>query len=209
MKNISYNNVKLREDGTTIYYYPSIPDDMYKLSIAFHKNDLWKQNYDKIKNKKHIYEKEFLLPICYTIENEPLEHFLVITLNDRFLPISSKVICKGNEDTADINIGTILSEAVSHDSHKIVVSHNHPSGNVINSFPDDNLTEALKEKCESYNIELVDHIIVGKENGYYSYSDNNFEFDSFNRLFEGCKKINPNLTMDTYKQILHNVYYRQ
>ena len=52
----------------------------------------------------------------------------------------------------------------------MVVAHNHPSGNLKPSLPDESLTKKIKESAAMMDIKLLDHIIVTKE-GYYSFAD--------------------------------------
>ena len=52
----------------------------------------------------------------------------------------------------------------------IIISHNHPSGNLLPSRADDEITKKIKAAGEIIDIALIDHIIVTDE-GYYSYAD--------------------------------------
>ena len=52
----------------------------------------------------------------------------------------------------------------------MVVAHNHPSGNLKPSLPDESLTKKIKESAAMMDIKLLDHVIVTKD-GYYSFSD--------------------------------------
>jgi DNA repair protein RadC len=52
----------------------------------------------------------------------------------------------------------------------IVISHNHPSGNLKPSQQDEQLTQKIKQAGLFLDIKLLDHIIVTSE-GYYSFAD--------------------------------------
>ncbi|HEY8689377.1 MAG TPA: JAB domain-containing protein [Chitinophagaceae bacterium] len=52
----------------------------------------------------------------------------------------------------------------------ILISHNHPSGNLKPSKPDEDLTLKIKQAGLFLDIKLLDHIIVTGE-GYYSFAD--------------------------------------
>lgn len=52
----------------------------------------------------------------------------------------------------------------------IIVSHNHPSGNLTPSQADIQLTRKIKDGGKLLEIQLLDHIIVTSE-GYYSFAD--------------------------------------
>lgn len=52
----------------------------------------------------------------------------------------------------------------------IIISHNHPSGNLKPSRQDEELTQKIKHAGEFLEIKLLDHIIITSE-GYYSFAD--------------------------------------
>jgi len=52
----------------------------------------------------------------------------------------------------------------------ILISHNHPSGNLKPSKPDEDLTQKIKQAGLFLDIKLLDHIIVTSES-YYSFAD--------------------------------------
>ncbi|MEI2709571.1 MAG: JAB domain-containing protein [Chitinophagaceae bacterium] len=55
----------------------------------------------------------------------------------------------------------------------IILSHNHPSGNLKPSKQDTLLTEKIKQGALLLDIKVLDHIIVSEE-GYYSFADEGF-----------------------------------
>lgn len=62
----------------------------------------------------------------------------------------------------------IFRTAIMNNASRIMVAHNHPSGNTEPSQPDIKFTERLKEAGEIVGIELLDHIIVGPNEGSYT-----------------------------------------
>ena len=65
----------------------------------------------------------------------------------------------------------ILSVALKVLATGIILSHNHPSGNLQPSVEDKNLTNRFQEACKFLEIKLTDHIILSPEGGYYSFAD--------------------------------------
>lgn len=55
---------------------------------------------------------------------------------------------------------------------KIICFHNHLSGNLKCSKEDENITNGLKKCGEILGIELVDYIIVGDNDTYFSFKEN-------------------------------------
>ena len=64
----------------------------------------------------------------------------------------------------------ILASAIKSLSVSIVLSHNHPSGNLKPSRADEELTLKIKEAASYHDIKVLDHIIISSE-GYYSFAD--------------------------------------
>jgi hypothetical protein len=52
----------------------------------------------------------------------------------------------------------------------VIISHNHPSGNLQPSEADRQLTRRIKESLKLFDVMLIDHIIVTK-GGYYSFAE--------------------------------------
>jgi len=53
----------------------------------------------------------------------------------------------------------------------IIAGHNHPSGSCKPSTQDIELTKKLKEIGKLHDIQLIDHIILTPQSGFYSFAD--------------------------------------
>ena len=69
-----------------------------------------------------------------------------------------------------VDIRMILKVALEKLASSIILSHNHPSGNLQPSQDDIKLTQKLKQAATQMDINVQDHLIVG-ENSYYSFAD--------------------------------------
>lgn len=69
-----------------------------------------------------------------------------------------------------MDIRIIMQTALLSHASGIILSHNHPSGNMVASSSDNALTSRLKKACELLDIRLLDHIILS-ESEYMSYAD--------------------------------------
>jgi DNA repair protein RadC len=99
------------------------------------------------------------------------EHFFVAYLN-RFNRVLGVLHLSSGGITgtiADIRLifGTALKAAAS----GIIISHNHPSGQLNPSQLDKNVTTKIREAGDMLDIKLMDHIIIGHEGKYLSFSD--------------------------------------
>ena len=64
----------------------------------------------------------------------------------------------------------IFVAALKANASSIIISHNHPSGNLKPSQADEQLTQKIKYAGQLLEIRLFDHIIISSE-GYYSFAD--------------------------------------
>ncbi|MDR5586140.1 MULTISPECIES: DNA repair protein RadC [Clostridium] len=88
----------------------------------------------------------------------------VIFLNTKNIVIGTKDVFKGSLNTSIVHPREIFKEAINKSSAKIIIAHNHPSGDPTPSKEDKNITLRIKECGEIMGIELLDHIIIGKNN---------------------------------------------
>ena len=66
----------------------------------------------------------------------------------------------------------LLKAAILSNATGIIMLHNHPSGSLQPSRQDISLTDKLKMVCDLVDVKLLDHIIVGRGNEYYSFYEN-------------------------------------
>lgn len=104
------------------------------------------------------------------MKNLAHEEFWTIFLRRNNSIIITERISTGGSRATYVEPRMIVRKALDHNASAIIVSHNHPSGNVEPSPEDDNLTQRIKEASALMEIPLHDHIIV-TVNGYYSYAD--------------------------------------
>ena len=64
----------------------------------------------------------------------------------------------------------ILSVALKIAATSIILSHNHPSGNLNPSNTDQELTNKIREACKYLDINVLDHIIITPKT-FYSFTD--------------------------------------
>jgi DNA repair protein RadC len=92
------------------------------------------------------------------------ERFAVVLLDVKNCLIGTKVITVGTATETLAPPADIFREAIRHDATKLIIAHNHPSGNVEPSQEDITLTEKLLRGAQFLNIPLLDHLILGHGN---------------------------------------------
>lgn len=91
------------------------------------------------------------------------EHIVVILLDVRHNLLGWEVPHKGQLAQVEANAKDILKAAFLMNAAKVVILHNHPSGDPGPSDADADLTEALQVLANEFGVELFDHVIIGRE----------------------------------------------
>ncbi len=97
------------------------------------------------------------------------ELFMVIYLNTKNKVIDFEINAEGTVNQAAVYPRKIIRKALACNAAGLILAHNHPSGEPEPSQSDIDLTNSLKEVCDTMDIRLLDHIIVGKL-GFFSFS---------------------------------------
>jgi DNA repair protein RadC len=95
------------------------------------------------------------------------EHLRVLLLDTRNRVLRTVEVYRGSLNSSMIRIGEIFREAIRTNAAAIIVAHNHPSGDPTPSPEDVRVTKALVESGKLLDIEVLDHLIIGK-NRYVS-----------------------------------------
>lgn len=92
---------------------------------------------------------------------EKKEIVKVLIINNKNVILKILDVGIGTSNFSNINIKYILSEAIKMNAPKIILVHNHPSGDPTPSKRDFEVTERLRKAAELLTIELLDHIVIG------------------------------------------------
>ncbi len=116
-----------------------------------------------INNKKNIIKKpedvaKLLIP---ELRYEKREIAKVLILNSKNVILRIINISLGGANFARLEPRDVLAEAIKMQAPKIILVHNHPSGDITPSKGDYNVTDRIYEAAELMGIELLDHIIIG------------------------------------------------
>ena len=98
------------------------------------------------------------------------EHLVALYLDTQNKIIHQQTIFIGSVSRSIAEPREILHYAVKHMATSIILVHNHPSGAVLPSKNDDEVTKHVREACELMGFILLDHLIVA-EKDYYSYRE--------------------------------------
>lgn len=119
----------------------------------------------RIKHATDLYEEFYR-----ELREKTQEHFLAVFLNSKNEIIHSKTIFIGSANKSIVHPRDIFKEAIKYSAVKLMVLHNHPSGDPTPSEEDISFTSRLIECGNLLQIPLLDHLIIGF-NTYYSFYD--------------------------------------
>lgn len=119
----------------------------------------------KIASSKAVFE--IMQPI---IGELPHEEFWVLYLNNSNKVIYKTQISKGGITGTVVDTRIVYKTALEHGATSILLVHNHPSGTLVASEADKQITRKLKEAGKHLDIPVLDHVII-TEQSYFSFAD--------------------------------------
>ncbi len=115
--------------------------------------------YKKIDKPSEVFE----LKEIQEIKDAMQEHLLFLGLDRSNNIRNINLIGVGNTNGVMVDSKNVLRIALMNCNDKVILVHNHPSSVTTPSFKDKELTNRLNKFLKVFNIELLDHIIVGEE----------------------------------------------
>ena len=119
----------------------------------------------KITSSKAVFE--LMQPLISELTHE---EFWVLYLNNANKVIYKAQISKGGITGTVVDSRVVFKIAFEHNATAIILSHNHPSGKLVASQADIQLTKNLQQAGKILEIHILDHVIV-TEKGYFSFAD--------------------------------------
>lgn len=124
---------------------------------------------DKIKVSSPIVLVDLLMDEMRDLKKE---HFKIAILDTKNQILSIEEISIGSLNASIVHPREVFNKAIKRSANKIILIHNHPSGDPTPSNEDISVTNRLKEVGNIIGIEVLDHIIIG-DNRYISLKEKN------------------------------------
>lgn len=140
-----------------------------ELSKRFNKPiqiDKSKKKNRRLASAKIVYEE-----LRKKIGNLKKENFVVVSLDTRNRIIAVDTVFVGTLNSSLIHPREIFETAIRRHAAGIVVAHNHPSGDPEPSDEDIKVTRHLTEAGRMMGIELLDHLVIGRDK-FFTFRDN-------------------------------------
>lgn len=111
----------------------------------------------KIKNAKDVFNY-----YSDKLSDKKKEHLYALLLDTKNNIISDVLISVGTLNSSLIHPREVFNPAIRASSNSIILVHNHPSGDCYSSKEDEKVTKELSKAGELLGINLLDHVIIGK-----------------------------------------------
>lgn len=105
------------------------------------------------------------------IPDGPQERFVALALDGRNRITSWSTIAMGDATSCAVDAGIAFRWAILAGATRVIFSHNHPSGDCTPSRDDDEMTARLVKAGELLGVAVLDHVVLGDYETYYSYCD--------------------------------------
>ena len=100
------------------------------------------------------------------------EAFCIVNLRNDLSPINMNIVSTGTLNASLAHPREILKSAVLSNASATMLFHNHPSGNLTPSQEDVEITDRMSKLFAMAEMPLLDHIIIGNGDQYYSFKEN-------------------------------------
>ncbi len=97
------------------------------------------------------------------LAQEQNEIFAVLFLNNSHHVLAFEKLFYGTINTTTVHPRVVVQRALALNAAAVILTHNHPSGNLEPSAADQYVTEELKTSLKLFDVRVLDHIIVSHE----------------------------------------------
>lgn len=119
-----------------------------------------------VKNSKEVFE--LLYPLLGDL---PHEEFWIVYLNNSHRVIRREQLSKGGITGTVVDIRLAMKKALDLGAVSLILAHNHPSGILVPSEADKEITGKLIDAAKIMDIKVLDHLIIAGDS-YFSFADN-------------------------------------
>ena len=119
-----------------------------------------------VRNSRQVYEL-----LQASLADLPHEEFWVVYLNNANKVLHREQLSKGGISGTLVDIRLGMKKALVLGAVSLILAHNHPSGNLVPSEADKEITRKFTKAANSLDIKVLDHLIIAHDS-YFSFADN-------------------------------------
>lgn len=97
------------------------------------------------------------------------EQFICLSLNGNHVVEAVRIVSIGLVNRTVVHPREVFADPIVDRAAAVLLAHNHPSGNIEPSSEDREVTRRMKEAGNILGIPVLDHIILGKGDSYFSF----------------------------------------
>lgn len=105
------------------------------------------------------------------LEDSDREKLVVCCMDAKNKPIAINEVSVGSLTSSIVHPREVFKAAILSNASSIILFHNHPSGSPEYSKEDLSVTKRIVESGKILGIPLLDHIIIGDEDRYFSFKE--------------------------------------
>lgn len=95
----------------------------------------------------------------------------LVNLKSNMQPVNLNIVSIGAIDQAIVHPRELLKSSILSNAASVLIMHTHPSGNLTPSTLDISMTDRMQQVFSIMGIDIVDHIIIGDNDNYYSFRE--------------------------------------
>lgn len=163
----------MKENGQEANVYSMMKRPIPRKRIGIVHLKMVKENRCLYGTKRFRTSAEAVDMIKPVLEAADREIVVVLSLNVKLEPMAAEIVAVGGLNQCSVDMGNVFKHAILNNAAYIICFHNHPTGNPDPSEEDKRLTLRMERCGVLLGIRLVDHIILGDEDRYFSFLEQN------------------------------------
>lgn len=123
-----------------------------------------REEFENHEERKSMASSDNAKEYCKTLYlGETHESVYAVALDSNLCVMKSKKLFTGSPDSVAVSARVIIEFIIKCKCNAVLLSHNHPNGSCLPSKTDTEVTKKIGKALAESNIQLVDHIIIGRD----------------------------------------------
>ena len=102
------------------------------------------------------------------------EQFRAMLFDDELNMIKEQMLMEGTINKVELSTRKFADFVIKNNCSRVVIAHNHPNGSCLPSSEDVEVTKYLADFLKVLEIELLDHIVVGRTGSFSMFTSKHF-----------------------------------
>ena len=129
------------------------------------------KTYESVGRLNATHQVKDALERMFRMSEQAEEIFVMVCLDSMKQIIAGFEVSRGSLDSTAVSTREVFKRAITANAHTIILGHNHPSGSLKPSMGDRQVTNTLVKAGELLGIQVIDHVITGEDDRYFSFEE--------------------------------------